>query len=508
MKLNVKLLIAVAFLATACTTGSKVTSGGYSDDLYFTPGDALPAIRETVKEVKQPQKKSTVVMQVQENEQGKIVDNYIVPKNSRKDKNAYYFDDQPAYSDTIMEYKDNQEQITINNYFEGEEMDYSTRIRTFYNPYFYDPFWDPFWSPYYGSPFSWGMGWRGLYGGFYGGYYGGWDPWYSGFGYGYGGYGYGGYGGYGYGGYGGYGWGGGGYYPGWGWTSGGFYDGYGGMQGGNYYAGKQNHTGKRGESNAVRYGMNNKSGSLSGSGSFNGQTMGRNPNASSTRLSGTNTMNGAVSGSRTISGGSGATGTRSSATRQATVLQQNQGNNTMQSTRVNRGATISNLRRSGTNNIQSSEPVNPGNVTRPVSAGRDYTPTYTRPRMNTQPSYNTGSTRQYSTPQSSSGGTQSTRFSRPQSSGSTNSGAVRTQQSNSYQRGPASNSSTRSSVAPSNSSGRSSSPSYSSPAPSTRTYSAPSSNSGGNSGGSVGSSGGGSTGGGNTGGGGGSGRTR
>ena len=32
MKPNVKLLIAVALLATACTTGSKVTSGGYSDD--------------------------------------------------------------------------------------------------------------------------------------------------------------------------------------------------------------------------------------------------------------------------------------------------------------------------------------------------------------------------------------------------------------------------------------------------------------------------------------------
>ncbi|MEI7828945.1 MAG: hypothetical protein WCI31_04205 [Prolixibacteraceae bacterium] len=501
-----KLLIAVAFLATACTTGSKVTSGGYSDDLYFTPGDALPAVREKVKEVEQPQKKSTVVMQVQENEQGKVVDNYIVPKGSRKDKNAYYFDEQPAYSDTIMEYKDNQEQVTINNYFEGEEMDYSTRIRTFYNPYFYDPYWDPFWSPYYGSPFSWGMGWRGSFGGFYGGYYGGWyDPWYSGFGYGYGGYGYGGFGyggyasGYGYGGY------------GWGWTSGDYYGG--GMNGGNYYTGKQNHTGKRGESNAVRYGMNYKSGSLTGSSGFNGQVLGRNANSSSTRLSGGNTINGAVSGSRTISAGSGATGTRNSVTRAATVLQQNQGNNTMQGTRVNRGATISNLRRSGTNNIQSSGPVNPGNVTRSVSAARDYTPTYTRPRMNTQPSYNTGSTRQYSTPQSSSGGTQSTRFARPQSSGSTFSGAVRNQQSTSYQRGSASSSSTRSSVSPGSGGSRGSSPSYSSPSPSTRTYSAPASSSfsggsvgGSSSGSSSGSSG--SSGGGRSGGGGGSGRNR
>jgi hypothetical protein len=500
MKPNVKLLIAVAFLATACTTGSKVTSGGYSDDLYFTPGDAMPAVRETVKEVKQPQKKSTIAMQVEENEQGKIVDSYIVPKSSRKDKNAYYFDDQPAYSDTVLEYKDNKEQVTINNYFEGEEMDYSTRIRTFYNPYFYDPFWDPFWSPYYGSPFGWGIGMHGFYGGSYGGYYGGWyDPWYSGFGYGYGGYG--GYG-YGYGGYGGYGWGG-GYYPGWGWTSGGYYADYGGgMNNRDYFYGRQNHTGKRGESNAVRYGMNTKSGSLQGSAGFNGQVLGRNPNTSSTRLSGVNTNNGAVSGARTISGGSGATGTRNSGIREATVLQQNQGSNTMQGTRVNRGATISNLRRSGTNNIQSNGPVNPGNITRSASAGRDYTPTYNRPRMNTQPSYNTGSTRQYSTPQSNSGGTQSTRYARPQSTGSTFSGAVRNQQSNSYQRGSSSNSPTRSAVSPGNSSGRSSSPAYSSPSPSTRTYSAPSSSSfnGGSSGGSVGgSSGGGRSGGGGSG---------
>ena len=35
------------------------------------------------------QKKSMVAMQVEENEQGKVVNNYIVPKSSRKDKNAY-----------------------------------------------------------------------------------------------------------------------------------------------------------------------------------------------------------------------------------------------------------------------------------------------------------------------------------------------------------------------------------------------------------------------------------
>ena len=500
MKPNVKLLIAVALLATACTTGSKVTNGGYSDDLYFTPGDAQPSAPKAVKQVKkQPEKKSTVAMEVEENEQGKVVNNYLVPKSSRKDKNAYYFNDQPAYADTVMEYKDDKEQITINNYYEGEEMDYSTRIRSFYNPYFYDPFWDPYWGgfydPYFGSPFSWGLGWGGMYGGYYGGYYGGfynpWNPW---FGYGYGGFGYGGYG------YGGYGFG-----SGWGWTSGGYYA-SGVWSNGNYYIGKQNSTGRHGESNAVRYGTNNtRSGLMQGSGSYNGQVLGRNPNASSNRLPSANGTNGAVQLTRSaVSGGVGATGTRQLSTREATVLQQGQGTNTMQGTpRLNRGETISNLRRSGTNNIQSSGAGNQSNMSsRPVSAGRDYTPTYNRPRMNTQPSYNNGSTRQYNTPQSNSN-TQGTRYARPQSSGGSFGGAVRSQPSGSYQRGAASSSPTRSTATPS-SSGRSSSPGYSGSNSGTRSYSAPT-NSGGNSGG--GSSGG-SSGGGHSGGGGGSGRTR
>ena len=170
MKTNVKVLLAIALMATACTTGSKVTSSTNTDDLYFTPGDAQPVAPKPEKEVKQPQKKSTVVMQVEENEQGKVVNNYVVPKSSRKDNNAYYFDDQPAYSDTTLEYKDNKEQVTVNNYYEGEEMDYSTRIRAFYNPYFYNPFWDPFWDPFYGfgyGYYGYGFGPSWGFGGFY-----------------------------------------------------------------------------------------------------------------------------------------------------------------------------------------------------------------------------------------------------------------------------------------------------------------------------------------------------
>lgn len=499
MKTNVKLLIAIALMATACTTGSKVTSGGYSDDLYFTPGDAQPvAPRPRVeKEVKQPQQKSMVAMQVEENKEGKIVNNYVVPKSSRKDNNAYYFDDQPAYSDTTLEYKDDKEQVTINNYFDGEEMDYTTRIRTFYNPYFYDPFWDPFWSPFYGPSYSFGWGFGG---GFYPGWGGGWyNPWYSGY-YGYGfSYGWGGgwydpwYSGYyGY----GYGWGG-GYYP---LFAGGNWD------SGNRHYGIQNYTGRRGGSNAVKYGMN--TGGLSGS-SYNRTLIGRNSASSTTRSIVGNNLKDAVVGTRSASGNVGSTNTRSSGTlgtRAITTPQQVQGSNTTQGTRAVRGETISNLRRSNNNNIQGRAIINQnGSPTRSSSTGSEYTPTYSRPRMNTQPSYNNGSTRQYTSPQSTYGNSSTNRYARP-SSGSVGSSSVRTQSSGSYQRGSVSSSPTRSTDGASYNSR-----SYSPSSVPSRSYSAPASSSGGSrsigGGGGGGSSSGGS--GGSSGGSGGSsGRTR
>ena len=459
MKTNVKLLIAVAMMATACTTGLKVTSGGYTDDLYYTPGDAQPAATKPAPapEAKKPQPKSTVVMQVEENEQGKVVNNYVVPKGSRKDNNAYYFDDQPSASDTTLEYKDNKEQVTVNNYYEGEEMSYSTRIRTFYNPYFYDPFWDPFWSPYYGSLYSYGWGMGGFYPGWGMGFYDPWNP-YFGFGFGYG-FGLG------------FGWG--GFYPGFGW-GGGYYGGYQYGHNGNYYAGIQNNTGRRGQSNAVRYNLNtNKIGLLSGTSALN--RVGRNQ-ASSTRLSIAGPVSGSTSGTRQAANGTNAAATRLSGTQRMNGAVQSQMATNPQQSRANRGATVANLRRSG-NNIQSGAL----NSSSPRSAASsNYTPTYNRPRMNTSPSYNNGATRQYGTPQTNSS---TYRYARPQGSVS---GSVRTQSSG-YQRGSVS-SSTRSSGVFSSPAGTSSGRSVQSSA--TRSYSAPS-YSGGNSGGSVGGGGGG-----------------
>jgi hypothetical protein len=494
MKTTVNLLLAVALMATACTTGSKITSSEYSDDLYFMPGDAQPMAQKPVKQAKPVQQKSTVLMEVQENEQGKIVNNYVVPKGSRSDKNAYYFEEQPAYSDTISEYKDNKEQVTINNYYEGDEMDYTTRIRTFYDPFFYDPFWDPYWN--FGFGYNWG--WGGYYP-----YYGlGWGGYYPNYGFGWGGY-YPYYGfGYGY----GYGWG--GYNP---WYppyfgGGGYYPDYGGSYyAGDVYVGKQNHTGKRGESNAVRYGANsNKSGSFNRP---NGQVLGRNPDTSTGRLQNIgNIQNGAVSGNRTETG-AGATGTRLSSNRGVNASQQAVEKTNVQGSRNLRGETISNLRRSNSVNNQGAANTNQSRSTaRPATGGNEYTPTYNKPRMNTQPSYNSGTTRQYSSPQSGSSSAQTGRYARPQTSGSAVPGSTRTQQSSSYQRGSVGSSQSRSSGSE-GSSTRSSSPSYSGSNSSSRSYSAPSYNnsssgsfSGGSSSGTRGaSSGGGFSGGGSSG---------
>jgi hypothetical protein len=483
MKTNAKLLLAVALMAGACTTGSKVTSPTYSDDLYYTPGETTPATPKPVKEAPQPQKKSLVAMQVEETEKGKVVNNYVVPKSSRKDNNAYYFDDQPAYSDTVTEYKDNKEQSTVNNYYEGQEMDYATRINNFYDPYFYNPYWDPFWGRgfgYGGWGFGFGMG-MGM-----GGYY---NPWYSNYGWGYPYYGWG---------YPNYGWG----YPYSGWDYYGYGLGWGGGGGGANYAsgyyGKQNHTGQGG-SNAVRYGANSqKSGILNG--------------GSSTRIPSGNTVNGASANTRITSGTAGATSTRLSGTqnsRLANSTLQSQSVGSAQGNRINKGETISNLRRSSTGNTQVGGTANQsGSYTRSATVGSAYTPTYNKPRMNTQASYNNGSSRQYTTPGNVGGSTQSARYGRPQGSVSSSGGSVRTQSSGSYQRGSVSSSTTRSSGSfSSGSSTRSSSSGYSGGSTQSRSYS-PSSNSGGGFSGGGASGGGGGGGTRSSGGGGGGGRTR
>src|ERR1035437_2659950 len=76
MKTNVKLLSAIALLASACTTGSMVTSSSYTDDVYFSPGDK-PPVTVSAAPSRTPQvKRPATITESRQEEAGKIVDNY------------------------------------------------------------------------------------------------------------------------------------------------------------------------------------------------------------------------------------------------------------------------------------------------------------------------------------------------------------------------------------------------------------------------------------------------
>lgn len=327
--LKILLLTISVLVLASCTT----FTGVYSDDVYYTPGD-----------------------------------NVIILKHKKTD---------PKTTAILMQIEDEDTTLT---YLDDYEINYLTKIKTFYSPFMYDPFWDPYWSIDYGfNNFRFGFGYSSYpfyyphYSSYYYPYwhYNFYDPWYN-YGYNYNNwYGNGGYGAY---------------------ENHNNYNNYNNHQ---KYKGKQDYR----RSDAVRYERKNDK-------------------------------------------------------------------NEKQK-----------------NNIRSNS-----------STGRNYTPTYTRPRLNTSPDYN-GSTRQYSDPQRSN----NTRV-QPSSVDNKNSTPTR----GSYQRSidsrsstptrnytPSNSQSTRNYSAPNNNS--SSSNNFSSPS---RSYSSPSptnsggGNSGGNSGGSTGTRGG------------------
>ena len=212
---------------------------------------------------------------------------------------------------------------------------------------------------------------------------------------------------------------------------------------------------------------------------------------------------------------SGATSTRQAGTRYTVDPNVTRSARTGQSGSTRSTETLNNYRRSqssgGISQQRLNAPGQNGQTTRQSSSNgnsQNYTPTYSRPRTNTQATYNSGTTRQYSRPQSSGSAVSSdgNRYSRPatqSSSGSVNSNSGRSSSSSSYQRGSSSSSSA--SPARSSSSNSYSAPSRSS---SSESYSAPSrsSSSGSSSGGSYSGGGSSSGSGSSSGGGGGSGR--
>lgn len=428
MKTHLLLITGIAFLLGACTTGTMVSSSKGYDDVYFTPGDnppssvVNPSPRRDINE-------ASVASKNNQDRAARVVDEYFNQdqSNSGQDRSntySYRNENENSYRNENSNVPDSLYQGDENEDMEieddgSEELSYSTRIRTFYDPYMYDPFWDS----YYG----WNMGWG--YGGWYAGwnspwYYGGWyDPWYA------------------------YGWG----YPYWGGYYGGYYGNYWGghhghwnnWYGGDHYFGKQNFAGNYGRrSNAVSYGSNYsvRSSTIRGNNSGNSAFTGRRssavaPNYSARQSGNRYTVDPNVS------------------TRSARISQ------------PRNNETLLNLRRSGTR--QGYTPS-----TRSAQTGQDnsqrYTPTYSRPRANTQATYNNGARDYGRQPQYRS--SESSRYAKPGSyssapsrySGNSNTGAT-------YQRRSATINSQ------SNSSERTySSPAYSAPSRSSESYSSPS----------------------------------
>ncbi|NLO01200.1 MAG: hypothetical protein GX126_02625 [Bacteroidales bacterium] len=217
MKSRLIILSMVALFTGACTSGSYITRN-YPDDIYFNPGDVPPPIileeepvaQETVME---KSANRMIISNIEENQEGsQTMSNYIFD-GSEEDADAltYSIDQFDRYdSDTSVYYNDDEVKYVINNYYDGDEMDYAYRIRRFHRPYFYDPFYwdswyydpfyyDPFYysswySPYWSYSWGWGHSWYSPYSSwgwgyspyysywhrpYYGGYYGGGYPYYG-----------------------------------------------------------------------------------------------------------------------------------------------------------------------------------------------------------------------------------------------------------------------------------------------------------------------------------------
>lgn len=507
MKTKLLIISVLAILVAACSTGTYTTKT-YDDDIYFSPADVppvamvedeIPAVEKSAQISGQDHTGNTriVMSQMEKNQDGtSTLNNYIYqPENKNSDAQAYQMDDQELVeSDTTVYYNDEDVKYVINNYYDDDDMDFSSRIYRFHRPFGFRPYfstwgwgYDPYWSYGYG----WDSGW-------------GWDPWYSG------GWGYPYYGWYDY--YSPFSFGFGGYWGGW---YGGYYPYY-----SNYYSGYYN-----GWYNGY-YGT--------GGGFYNNHQIARR-RSTEMNLPGGNTGNMNFSG-----------GTRASSLKEGNI---NQVNSEGRSTWVENGhtrsrsidpsgnnadtknATIVNNRRPSTANssqvqdrsqvrTQTVRPAtsNTGNVRRTYqpsttsrtyeqgSTGRqsqNYTPSYNKPRIVNQSNYNNSYTRprtsdgnyERSSVRSSSG---SSGYSEPRSSSSMR---QTYRSSSSYSSGSSSTPRSSSYSSPSN---YNSSPSYSPSRSSSSSYSSGSSSGGSYSGGSSGGNSGGSS----SGGGGGSGHRR
>ncbi len=418
MKTKIIIQILTALVLSACSSSYFAKSG--NDDLYYTPSKGSNIAQAQPETANVAVKKTTTVNQ-QSNQQvtdyekyrksleeGELADTSVNPAASGRNYADNPTVQNPAdLKEPIVQsedyYGDGSDTYVYNNYY------YASRLNRFhggfYDPYFYDPYfynswYDPFYSP--GWNFSIGFGWGSPY------YY---DPYYYPY--------YGGYWGY-------Y-----GYNPYWhGYYNHGYYDGY-------NYGGYYNGIGDYGSNR--RYGrIPNRSGLTNGlagrggvggsaiSGSREKSTRIVNPNAPSRGNYGTS-----QSGRRY--GTDNTTISRPTYTRRVPA-----------ESGVNQGT-----RRYSTDNQGS---VNGGRTEYRGNAGnttRTYTPSYSKPRTYSRPTYNeSSSSGNYSGNRESSS---SQNYSRPRSSSNTSSGSSYTP-SRSSSSGSSSGGSYRPSYTPSSSS--------------------------------------------------------
>ncbi|MDD4425732.1 MAG: hypothetical protein PHS40_07395, partial [Mariniphaga sp.] len=162
MKSKITILLMAALFLGACTSGTYVTNS-YTDDIYFNPADVPPPIAaESLTQFKEePVEKSAqrmIFSNIEENEEGsQTMSNYIFDGTERDaDALAYSMDQYDMYeTDTTVYYNDDEVKYVINNYYNGDAIDYSYRIHRFHRPNFYDPFyWDSwYYDPYFYDPY-------------------------------------------------------------------------------------------------------------------------------------------------------------------------------------------------------------------------------------------------------------------------------------------------------------------------------------------------------------------
>jgi len=191
MKTKITLLSAISFLLGACATGTYV-SNGY-DDIYYSPDNApltvvtqQPTNGSSSMSYNQTGRSSaTAIKNNQDNEkESSVMENYIFQNKDSSSDNLHYNMKgmELVDSDTTTLSNDSDTNYIINNYYDADDIDYTSRINRFYRFGFYDPFmWDSWnYDPFYYDPWTYNYYWPGSFGIGFGSY-----GWGLGFGYGF-----------------------------------------------------------------------------------------------------------------------------------------------------------------------------------------------------------------------------------------------------------------------------------------------------------------------------------